>query len=264
MLQKPNMEDGGDKVGVPYILGSNALGAVEGTALFYPCSGNDLEVPIRLFSPLVTEFWFVDQGYFTPGHQDTKRYGFDRPANEVEPLLGDDADYKLLRKDIDGVPYWSLHDRDIEPCILTETYEHLQSGKTVTVNRRRGYGFSAFRNDIRKIGVFFYRGDSQGEGGSGNLWLDPKHVDEVCAKLVDGGLFVTDGSQRKRWMNSTSTGAYHQLSKYNFEKCPMPPDELVDSSKPFTDSKGRTFTCIGYAGERYGPTLVWRVDRASG
>ena len=42
MLQKPNKKDGGDKVGEPYILGRNALGAVAGTALFYPCSGNDL------------------------------------------------------------------------------------------------------------------------------------------------------------------------------------------------------------------------------
>jgi hypothetical protein len=85
----------------------------------------------------------------------------------------------------------------------------------------------------------------------------------VCSKLMDGGLFVTDGSQRKRWMNSTSSGAYRQLTKYNFEKSPMPPEELVASTKPFTDSKGRTFTCIGYAGERYGPTLVWRVNKVN-
>lgn len=253
----------GGRVCEQYIRGSEALAAVEGTALFYPCSGNDLEVPIRLFSPFMTEFWFVDRGYFTPGHQNTKRYGFDRPADEVAPVLGGDADYNLLRKDIEGLPYWSKHSRDIEPCILTETYRHVPSGKSVKIKRRRGYGFSAFRNDIRKIGVFFYRGDSQGEGGSGNLWLNPKHVDEVCGKLVDDGLFVTDGSQRKRWMNSTSTGAYHQLSKYNFEKCPMSPEELVANTKSFADSKGRTFTCIGYAGERYGPTLIWRVNGAS-
>ena len=254
----------GGRVGEQYILGIEALAAVEDTALFYPCSGTDLDVPIRLFSPFVTEFWFVDRGYFTPGHQDTKRCGFDRPADEVESVLGKNADYQLLRTDIDGMPYWSLYSRDIEPCILTETYRHQPSGKTIRVRRRRGYGFSAFRSDIRQIGVFFYRGDSQGEGGSGNLWLNPKHVDEVCAKLLDAGLFVTDGSQRKRWRNSTSSGAYHQLSKYNIEKCPMTPEELVASTKSFTDSKGRTFTCIGYAGERYGPTLIWRVGGASG
>ncbi len=247
-----------------YILGNEALAAVAGTALFCPCSGNDLEAPIRLFSPHVTEFWFVDRGYFTPGHQDTKRYGYDRPADEVAPVLGGDAEYKLLRKDIEGLRYWSLHDRDIEPCVLTETYRHLPSGRRIKIKRRRGYGFSAFRNDIRQIGVFFYRGDSGGEGGSGNLWLKPDHIDEICAKLIDGGLLVTDGSQQSSRTNSSPKAEYYPLAQYHGTlTCPKDPDEIVRVTKPFTDSKGRTFTCIGYAGKRYGPTLIWRVGGAS-
>ncbi len=247
-----------------HILGAEALATVEGTALFYPCSGGDLEIPIRLFSPTVTEFLFVDRGYFTPGHQDTKRYGYDRPADEVAPVLGGNADYKLLRKDIEGLPYWSLHSRDIEPCALTETYRHLTSGKTIKIKRRRGYGFSAFRNDIRQIGVFFYRGDSGGEGGSGNLWLKPDHIDEICAKLIDGGLLVTDGSQQSSRTNSSPKAEYYPLAQYHGTRpCPKDSEEIVRATKPFTDSKGRTFQCIGYAGERYGPTLIWRVNGAS-
>lgn len=248
-----------------YICGAEALASVDDTALFYPCSGNDLEVPLRLFLPCVTEFWFVDRGYFTPGHQNTKRYGFDRPADEVEPLLGGDADYSLLRKGIAGMPSWSLYNRDIEPCILTETYQHLPSGKTIKIKRRRGYGFSAFRNDIRQIGVFFYRGDSQGEGGSGNLWLKPDHIDEICTKLINGGLLVTDGSQQSSRTDSSSKAEYYSLAQYHGSRPrPKDPEEIVRATKPFTDSKGRTFTCIGYAGEGYGPTLVWRVNGASG
>lgn len=66
MSQSGKGNEGG-RVGEQYILDNEALAAVEGTALFYPCSGNDLDVPIRLFSPFVAEFWFVDRGYFTPG-----------------------------------------------------------------------------------------------------------------------------------------------------------------------------------------------------
>ena len=260
MSRSGNGNEGG-RVGEQYILGSEALEHVEGTALFYPCSGSDLDVPIRLFSPFVTEFWFVDRGYFTPGHQDTRQYGFDRPADEVAPVLGGDADYELLRKDIDGMPSWGLHNRDIEPCILTETYRHLPSGRTIRIKRRRGYGFSAFRNDIKQIGVFFYRGDSPGEGGSGNLWLKPDHIDEICAKLIDGGLLVTDGSQQSKWTKPAPNSEYWSLAQYHGGRPrPKDPEEIVRVTKPFTDSKGRTFTCVGYAGERYGPTLIWRVS----
>lgn len=244
-------------------LGKGAMLAIAGTALFYPCSGNDIEVPIRLFSPHVTEFWFVDRGYFTPGHQDTKQYGFDRPADEVAPVLVQDADYQLLGTNIEGQPYWRLSSRDIEPCILTETYRHLPSGRTIQIKRRRGYGFSAFRNDIRQIGVFFYRGDSQGEGGSGNLWLKPDHINEICAKLIDGGLLVTDGSQQSKWTKPAPNSEYWPLAQFHGGRPrPKDPEEILRGTRPFTDSKGRTFTCVGYAGERYGPTLIWRVARS--
>ena len=253
----------GGRVGEQYILDNEALAAVEGTALFYPCSGNDLDVPIRLFSPFLAEFWFVDRGYFAPGHQNTKQYGFDRPADEVESVLGKNADYQLLRTDIDGMPYWSLYNRDIEPCIMTETYRHLPSGKTIRVRRRRGYGFSAFRSDIRQIGVFFYRGDSGGEGGSGNLWLKPDHINEICTKLIDGGLLVTDGSQQSKWTKPAPNSEYWPLAQFHGGRPrPKDPEEILRVTRPFTDSRGRTFTCVGYAGERYGPTLIWRVDRS--
>jgi len=58
------------------ILGKDELESIRDSTLFYPCSGNDLLVPIELFSPYVTDFWFVDRGYFSPGHHGTKHYGF--------------------------------------------------------------------------------------------------------------------------------------------------------------------------------------------
>lgn len=242
-----------------------ALEGVADTALFYPCSGNDLMTPIRLFSPFVTDFWFVDRGYFSPGHQDTKRYGFDAPADQAKPVLAGDADYDLVGTSIRGQPEWPWTVREIEPCTLTETYRHLPTGRRIKVRRRRGYGFSAFRQEIRQIGVFFYRGDSPGEGGSGNLWLSPKHINEICSKLIDGGLLVTDGSQQTQGRRFSSGGGYRLLAKYHGGR-PRPdnPEELVRTTESFMDPKGRTFSCIGYAGERYGPTLAWKVQKSAG
>ena len=239
-----------------------ALEAVAGTALFYPCSGNDLATPIRLFSPFVTDFWFVDKAYFTPGHQNTRCYGFDAPANRVAPVLDGNVHYVLLDRSIRGIPMWPTSAADVDPCVLTETYRHLPSGITIRVRRRRGYGFSAFNQEVDQIGVFFYRGDSLGEGGSGNLWLAPRRVNEICAKLPDGGLIATDGSQRKRLRNRTSSGAYHQFSNAGCVDGFLSAKDWVATIKPFVDPWGRWFRCVGFAGHRYGPTLVWQVDKS--
>ena len=111
-------------------------------------------------------FWFVDGGYFIRGHQDTRDYGFVREAFRHTPLLAKNSEYGLLEVRIDGEPVQSLRAHDIKPYVRSEAYEHLPSGNLVTVMKRRGYDFSVFRKDIRSHGVSFYRGDSQGEGGS--------------------------------------------------------------------------------------------------
>jgi hypothetical protein len=177
-----------------WLLPPEILDNLESPVLFYPCSGNDLAVPIEAFSPAITEFWFVDHGYFSPGHQDTRHYGYDVAAGLAAPVLVGNAAYEHLDTSVEGPPEWRRQDRDIIPCIRSERYRHRATGRVITIRRRRGYGFSAFRKEIDRLGVFFYRGDSLGEGGSGNLWLASDHMREVCAKLVDGGLIVTYGS----------------------------------------------------------------------
>ena len=230
--------------------------SLKDSALFYPCSGNDLDVPISLFSPFVTDFWFVDRGYFSTGNQDTKHYGFDLPANKQARLLWGDRNYRLIGKPVvTGLPDWDRYNREIEPCVKTETYLHVASKREIRIHRYRRYGFSALHNEINSLGVFFYRGDSEGEGGSGNLWLAPEHINEVCDKLIDGGIIVTDGSQHGR----SNYGEYEGFWKYRY--LPMEGDELMNCAETFTDSAGRTFTCVGYAGKRYGHTLIWQVKK---
>jgi len=240
-----------------FIADESVFESVRGKALFYPCSGMDLMPPIALFSNYIDDFWFVDRGYFSPGHQDT-RFGkerYDKAADKQPPVLDGKDDYDYLGKEIRGAVSWNWMDRDIEPCLVTERYLHKPTGRQITVRRRRGYGYSAFRTekDISPLGVFFYRGDSMGEGGSGNMWFKSDNLIEICSMMADGGFIVTDGSGsgfrsvRKYWSYS---GRYDSMS----------PEELVLAAKPFARF-GFRFACVGYAGKRYGPTLIWKVAK---
>lgn len=47
---------------------------------------------------------------------------------------------------------------------------------------------------MNNIAVFFYRGDSRGEGGSGVYILGKKFFDILAKHLIDSSLIITDGS----------------------------------------------------------------------
>ena len=145
-------------------INEDSLRAVQGTTLFYPCSGEDLVVPLRIFAPTVGEFWFVDKDYF----RDDVHYCWKgEPAHQVGPVLSVVDGYELIEKTIHGpttarmemktIPNTHRQYRDLEPCILTESYRHLPSGKTIKIHRRRGFGVSAFHSVISSLGVFFYQ-----------------------------------------------------------------------------------------------------------
>jgi hypothetical protein len=203
----------------------------------------------------VSEFWFFDVDYF---RDDVPNYWKGKPAHQVEPMLSAKDGYELIKKTIDGpptarmemrkIPNTHRHFRALEPCVLTETYRHLQTGKTVKVHRRRGFGEVAFYKLISSLGVFFYRGDSEGDGGSAYHWLWPQNLRTVLSKLISGGLLVTDGSNH-------DSRKYRELWKHHHTKLRRKAMGLV---KPFSRD-GCSFACVGYAGQSYGPTLIWQV-----
>ncbi len=236
------------------------LKVIDGRSLFYPCSGNDLLVPIRLFAPHVRSFWFVDKGYFAQGDGNTHRYGLDRPADEIAPILSGRAEFEFLGATVSGPPRWpgkrSRHDHEITPCVRREIYRHVPSGRQIAVHLRRGYGYSGFlKEDLGELGVFFYRGDSWGEGGSGAHWLH-SHMDVICSRLVENGLLVTDGPSKWR----RGEGRYAFLCDTRYRS----PQELAQNPPCRRDRRGRVFRCIGYAGHRYGATLIWQLSGLGG
>jgi hypothetical protein len=228
---------------------------LSGATLFYPCSGIDFETPRGLFAPYVQDFWFVDIGYFRQASPES-------PRRFLE--LNGGYEFLDVQMRLPNIPETEWHDDeryDSSPYVRTETYRHISSGRTVRIHLHKRRGPSALDTEIDKLGVFFYRGDSEGEGGSGTLWLTVHRktvnlIDKVLDKLIDGGLIVTDGSNCDRNKNP-----YAELGKFYQKPVGC---EAVKLAKPFEDNAGHRFQCIGYAGDKYGPTLVWQILKSEG
>jgi hypothetical protein len=151
--------------------------------------------------------------------------------------------------------------------VCTDRYLHTLSDNEIVIHRRFGSGPWALRT-LDRIGIFYYRGDSWGEGGSGCRWLaGPRSrinkkqewlVDLLLHGLVDGGLLVTDGSTAQWGEYEKHLARY---SQYDIK------DGLVAfqdaQTRPFTDLRGNHFECVGLAGFRYGPVLIWRVTKST-
>lgn len=133
----------------------------------------------------------------------------------------------------------------------SNTFLHRGSNREFRLHRWQGRGEEAIA-ELPNLGVFFFRGDHpvNGEGSSGVLWLGGELFSRILGLLVPRGLVVTDGS------NPGPGGPAH-LSDFTCKREIQ--DRATAAAVPF-DYQGRKFTCVGYVGERYGPTLVWRVD----
>lgn len=134
-------------------------------SFFYPCSGNDFNLPIEVFSSCVNEFHFADAL--------NRNYGQNK---ELKP--------RMINKEIP----W------IGSVAIGETS---QSKKVIDGSRaifHRKDGLLTLVEDIVDLTIFFYRGDSGGEGGSNQLWQGPVLLDYVLMRIQDGGLFCADES----------------------------------------------------------------------
>ena len=115
---------------------------------------------------------------------------------------------------------------------------------------------------LDSIAVFFLRGDSLGEGGSGQVWFQPKIFDLILEKLLDGGYIVTDGSGMYGHAGS-------QSDYYDMEKLPWKP--LWENQRLFREQdsqlikefnyKNRTFNFIGWSGYEHRTVFIWKVTK---
>ena len=240
--------------------------------LFYPCCGNDTYEPIKLFIDTISEFHFVDNA-FSPklpqleckieGILDPIRSERSRSTNsniEIPKLIISQAISSKYEEDISNETLEKLNERNIKSSgynynkTITYKQEWLykpQDGRKITVYGHQQDGLVKFMT-LDKIAVFFLRGDSEGEGGSGQEWFQESIFKLVLDKLVDGGLIVTDGSSRNpKEFKTAKWKALWENSKTNKKDNPQKPEDFY-----FYDRK---FSCIDRCGHRYGPVYVWKV-----
>ena len=233
------------------------LEAVRGTTFFYPCAYEDHAEPLAVFGDIIDEFWFGDTNYCADLNMTSALNG--RSGHRLVSCEKSGSLNKKIenRTDDDGRPY-----RYLLPSKRIETYERTD-GRRLTVIRRRGFGQMALTNEFqqRSIGVFMHRGDSAGESGSNVYFLAnlPSRY-EPCARLfeklswclTDKALIISDGSN----------ACIRNVRKFH--------DSNLDGCEVFERLREVNFTfgqfrwsCVGWLGRRYGPTLVWGLTRIS-
>lgn len=240
--------------------------------LFYPCCGNDTYEPLRLFIGKISEFHFVDNEILPKlpnleividGFKDPDRS--ERLVREIQTIPKEIISYAkatMTENKVHNDIIEKINKLHLRPTGFrnekTQTFYHewtyaLQEERNIKVYRHIQDGLITFMG-LDKIAVFFLRGDSEGEGGSGQRWFQPEIFDLILDKMVDGGLLVTDGSSydpktylsvqwRLLWVNKD----YHRNDN------PKRPDDFY--------YKGRLFKCIEKCGHRYGPVYIWKVTK---
>lgn len=238
--------------------------------LFYPCCGNDTYDPIMFFIDKISEFHFVDNELLpklpnleckidiikNQTHNERSAYANQTIPKEIiaksnETSTENEVSIEILEK---------LDELYLKPTgfrnKITKTYEQewtcdIYKDRNIKVYRHIQDGLITFMG-LDKIAVFFLRGDSEGEGGSGQRWFQPKIFDLILDKLVDGGLLVTDGSSYdpKSYL-SVPWKSLWQSKDYRRNDNPEKPDDFY--------YKGRFFKCIEKCGHKYGPVYIWKV-----
>lgn len=257
-----------------FIIDYEKLEHIKGTTLFYPCSGDDYLPPILLFAPIIDNFWFVDCNYFCSENLDVcQENEITKDAQKWGNILQKLKEFEYIESKIIGKPNWDLSNRDIEPCILTQTYLHKPTNREIKLHFRRGYGYSAFDNEpLDPLGVFYYRGDGMGEdNSSSDMWLRIHSRDKDCRfsmvtrRLVEGGLLVTDGSNPDAGKGNGNllrgSQRHSVLWDYVADEGFVDINAVLAENRSFRDVDNNKFDCIGFAGNRMGPTFIWQVDK---
>ncbi|HPS31256.1 MAG TPA: hypothetical protein PLZ43_13440 [bacterium] len=229
------------------MLKDNIASLPEGV-LFYPCSRSDIFTPIMEFSDWVDQFWFVDKYKYHQGIGISKVFELSEQLSEHFEKT-DEMIWEPERRE--NPEEMSL----MHPVIVTETFKRKKDGRKITVNLRRGDGLSCLnKREFGNISVFFYRGDSMGEGGSGQAWFRDrdtrKRFKQVIERIPSGGLIITDGSNCS---SKLPLRYFRQNSIYMKD----PPDKPEVAK--FAYRNKAHIECIGRLYDRVVTAYVWRV-----
>lgn len=223
-------------------------------SLFYPCCGTDIQEPLIRFHDEVSHFWFVDDSM--------KSDSLQALAHATELVMAHDQ-YTLTETNNRSLLGRTIRKREpYRVNVHTQSYRSRSGERDLHVHFCEGRGYDAFRavfDDLsHRLAVFFYRGDSQGEGGSGFYWLGDEIFPHILKRLNPIALIVTDGSNT-RHPTRHKMSVHHAMRNANSARCAAesPPFEYLSKG----DRMLYRFECTGHLGSRYGPTLIWKSER---
>ena len=188
-------------------------------SLFYPCCGDDIDHAIESFTACVTDFHFAD-----PYHLPVKR-GAGTACSTID------------------IPH-------LTTVVQRDTVSTSVERNSSVLHLHEKDGLLTLIENVERLSVFYYRGDSYGEGGSKQRWLEPVLFHTLLAKLLNGGLIVTDGS-------NCGSGDPHVPVRWA-ALCGEAPDD-----RDFLYAQ-RRFTYVSHLGEHRDRALrAWQVTAAT-
>ena len=240
-------------------------------SLFYPCCGNDTELPIKFFHENIIDYHFVDN-YLVPqlpllectieGYQDqtidnrnSKRTSCPISKAIVHKVISSEPiNHDISKENIDELSRLGIKcvGYKFQPSMILKQEWYLNSGiKKLNIYRHLQDGLATFTT-LDKISVFFLRRDSDGEGGSGQRWFQKSVFDLILDKIVDGGLIVTDGSSLDyKLVDSAEWKGFWNNRNIR-------PNSIVENPADFYYNNIK-FECLGKVANGYGPVYAWRV-----
>jgi len=141
------------------------------SALFYPSSGSDMLTPILLGLPYCTQFYFYERGKV-------------RHTPQIQTILNKIPTVKF--NDRSRPPRWNELGN-------THCIEFEYNGIPRRIHWIHTDNLEFLESDV-DLRFYFHRGDSWGEGGSGQQW-DSEHLPKLINMVPDNQtcVFLTDG-----------------------------------------------------------------------
>lgn len=137
-------------------------------------------------------------------HFEGKRTGF-YPVSAVDYL----EPLQLLRNEVDHLIFCDLR------LGFKNRLEHVKLTKNITSSDLPSASFIigdalVVMEYLKPTDVFFLRGDSSGEGGSGLDLLGKGRIQSVLTAVKHGGIIVTDKPNAFNWLNEMLSGKSSQ------------------------------------------------------
>ena len=183
---------------------------------FYPCSGDDDRDAVNFFHSKVSEFHFSDP--FRPLRRSLE--------HDTLPTKRDTVIVEGIGNVVNHAGASRSFNRNSQPFVSYQKD-----------------GVLTLLDHLPFISIFYYRGDSSGEGGSDQHWGGPVLLDLVLSRLLNGGIVCCD--------ESNAYGPLFQRLK----------SLRINETLNYRDL---TMRCVSDdIGGKNGPMMVWHVTEST-